>query len=354
MYQRAGKLSQAVDAYRDFLKRFSSSPLARGAQYRMALALHDLHKDGDALLELAALRGNHIPFISPQNAGQSLSEPPPDTISAISVDYSGSPDPQIDQTMDALLNFAPLSSLATALKGDDKDHEQFRTELKWVLRERALAHEDFKSFAAYGGQFSDEQAVQIGDLIDATSALTGNSKATNSFEIAEHWQDGPTKYQLVSPLDDENTRGSLFQDNDLNAASYRKSNGSSLSFTNSDQELEARNAWTHSMAWWQASIQADPASSSSPTALWKTITAQRKTVEISPYTQQRAIERKAQEQVRQQYDELIKITLILKKPKNTRFFGIFPPRKKSIRQTETMIPPSLPTCFQAVGKGRPS
>jgi len=308
--QRAGKLDQAVGGYRDFLKRFPGSALAPGARFRLSLALHDQKKDGEALLELASLRNNHLPVHFPvQTPAEALAaetrEAAPSTITAIDMDYTGASDPQIDQTMDALLNYAPIRSLETALKGSDKEHEEFRKDLRDVLRERSLAQEDFTGAAVFTDSPDEKKAL----LLRAKQANTakkakGETAAKQRLQIGNYWA-SQAKLPVVLPLDGDDTREYLFHDDAWAAGSKRKINGSILSLPNLDQELENRNQWTHAIAWWGKSVESDPTNALAPQALWKAIQAQKKSVEVSTYTQQRAAETHTAIEARKEYDALV-------------------------------------------------
>ncbi|HEY0256455.1 MAG TPA: tetratricopeptide repeat protein [Candidatus Methylacidiphilales bacterium] len=109
--QRSKQLPDAEKTYRELLGKFPKSPLAAGARYRLALALHDQKRDGEALLELAALRDNHLtlrPFPPRSMAAQEAATEASVGISALGIDYTGAPDQQIAETLDTILNFAPL------------------------------------------------------------------------------------------------------------------------------------------------------------------------------------------------------------------------------------------------------
>ena len=53
--QRAGRTSESIGAFQLFLRRFPSSPLAKGARVRLGIALRDHHESGRAVVELKKL-----------------------------------------------------------------------------------------------------------------------------------------------------------------------------------------------------------------------------------------------------------------------------------------------------------
>jgi TolA-binding protein len=314
--QRAQKGEEAVQAYRRFLAQFPSSPLARGAQYRLGLTLHDLKQDGPALLEFAALQSYHLPLhAQPLPAAapadpQSMPSPPEapapaPEISALGIDYSGAPVEEIDQTIDALLNFAPIASLETALAGDDSARADFRRDLRSVLQERCLAREDYDGAA----RFADSPALkkQFTDLARQARQLLkaqGPAVARGDWQLADYWADR-AKMLVTFPLDGIDARTYVFQDDNVVAGLRRKDNGLLLSFPSVEEELDRRNEQQHAIAWWNRTVEADHSGELAPQALWKAIVSQRKVVETSPYTQQRAIELNSVAETRKTYDRLV-------------------------------------------------
>jgi hypothetical protein len=311
--QRAGKKDAAVAAYRHFLEKYSTSPLAQGAQYRLALTLHDQKRDGDALLELAALADNHlplrsVPIVQPLPSDQptpatSDTEPSDHSVTYLDFDYSGATDHAIDQTMDALLNFAPVKSLATALAGTDPARASLRNDLRQVLQERCLAQEDYAGAALYAD--SDVLKKQFKELAAATGRLrvaSGPQAAKDDWKVADYWAT-QAKLLVTSPLDSNEARDYVFDDG-LIAGLQRRTNGQALDFSDPDSALESRNQWQHAAAWWNRTADADHAGSLAPAALWNVIDAQQKIVETSPYTQRRAEETNQAAKVRETYDRL--------------------------------------------------
>ena len=163
---RSGKLADAAAAYRDFLKLFPQSPLAKGARLRLALTLQDDRQAGAAAVELMRLRevlrqgDRNKP--SPDDAGPDASYlldgqpshyPFSDAAlgtndSAILPDPSGAEPEAVSQLLDTLLNFAPRPELAAGWTNlpDGPD----RVLLAGALAQRALAEdEDFAEAKRY-------------------------------------------------------------------------------------------------------------------------------------------------------------------------------------------------------------
>ena len=305
VYQRSGKLDQAVAGYREFLKKFPSSPLVSGVVFRLALALHDQKNDGDALIALASIRDNKLPIHpTPRSEGEPYLSPA-ELGSSIDIDYSGASAPQIDQTMDALLNFAPIASLETALNGKDKEHEEFRKDLRDVLRERSLAVEDFTGAASFTDLPDARQhLLDLAKQVSDAKSSTGPQAANAMSQIGDYWASS-AKLAVALPLDGADMRQYLFHDDSLAAPFFRKTNAKVLSLTNLDEALDSRDEWTHAISWWTNSVQSDQTNAIAPTLLWKAIQAERKIVEISPYTQQRAAETDRMAVVCKEYETLV-------------------------------------------------
>jgi TolA-binding protein len=314
--QRAGKLDDAVAVYRAFLRKFPTSPLAAGAQYRLGLTLHDQRKDGAALLELAALRGNHLPLRSlplpvsdtpqamPSLAAYDLDSATPG--SAIQIDYSGAPAEEVDQTLDTILNFAPIESLAEALKDTDPNRAELRNDLLSVLRERCLAKEDYDGAAHYAA--TPELKAKFEQLA-AQVRNTGNSKgepaAKTAAELADYWTN-QAKLFVATPLDSSEARAFVYSSDALCADLRRRANGQTLGMKDLDEALESRNEQSHAIDWWNRIVDNATGTDAAPRALWEILQARRRIVETSPYTQQRASETNAAAVARQDYDRLLK------------------------------------------------
>ena len=288
--QRSGRLPECVSAYRQFLQKYPDSPLASGVRYRLGLALHDLHQDGAAVSEIAAIRGHHL---SPPQEDKRPSS------SFIGEDYSGASPQLVSQTLDTLVNFAPLNSLQSILaQGGSSKEQDLRTEVADVIAERTLADEDFSALR----QIQQYQRIPLSgasELLKAIPVQTNSSPltASNAFTIAGLWATNlPLKYALVEPLDRGNVGSQRFD---------RLTNASVLGFTNAIEEFDKRNPWTHAIAWWSKAIAADPTNATSAQSLWNIIMARRKTVQMSPYEQAHAADTDLQSVSRKEYELLM-------------------------------------------------
>ncbi|MEP6821607.1 MAG: hypothetical protein ABI946_04580, partial [Chthoniobacterales bacterium] len=172
-FQRAGKAVDAIATYRQLLANFPNAPTRPGVRLRLAFALQDNHEAGAALVELTGLLPKSEASTDPAEGQEEKSGE--DRESAGSGDvaeaaggspYTSGPSFPLDQSnwslkesavypnitganleqvrvaIDTLLNFAPLTELATALSAADFD-EARRTKLRATLAERYLAQENF-------------------------------------------------------------------------------------------------------------------------------------------------------------------------------------------------------------------
>jgi TolA-binding protein len=307
--QRDKQLAPAEAAYRELLAKYPKSALARGARYRLALALHDQKRDGDALLELAALRGNHLtlrPYPTPDaateaaEASQSFCS---DSNSAVGIDYSGAPDEQVAETIDTILNFAPLPELEKAYAATaGAGRAQLHADLALVLQERYLDHDDFQQAA----RFTDLAQVkkQWSDLAQKSAALanaTGPDSARGCMEMADFWV-ANRKMLPAMPLDSLDARGGLSYGPE--AETFRTTNAGLLAYAKPEDELESREGLWHAVKWWgKASATHDP--TAAPTALWSIIQARRLIAEVNPYTWQRALDGGAGADSKADYDLIV-------------------------------------------------
>jgi TolA-binding protein len=304
--QRSGTLADAEKTYRELLAKFPKSPLFRGARYRLALTLHDQKRDGEALLELAALRDYHLSLRglppAPMPAAGDEARPA-DEPSALGIDYSGAPDEEVAQTMDAILNFAPLPELETALKAaGNKGQEEFRGDLSQVLQERYLDHDDFRQAA----RFSDmpqvrKQWTTMAEKSDALEKSTGPETAKACQDMADFWVTN-RKILPAMPLDSLDTRNSLLFGSD--ADTHRAVNATLLSYPHPEDELESREGLWHAIKWW-SKASATHESAIAPAALWSIIKSRRTIAEVNPYTWKRAIDGQAGPDSKADYDQLM-------------------------------------------------
>jgi outer membrane protein assembly factor BamD (BamD/ComL family) len=323
--QRAGQLTEAVKSYHQLLDQFPKSMLVPGTSYRLALALHDLKQDGQALLLLATLSDDKLPILYPTNEQDNVLpglspayfRPVGNSIYYAVQSYPGANASQIRQTIDAILNFAPVESLAALLKETDPVHDIFRQQLREVVVTRFLAQDDFISAARYVGDPALEtefigKGAQDGKLEVVKSSAPRNAApvdqphpalAAGALDLGAYWE--AHRFQFTSlPLNPRFTRDDYFV-NECELLRLQK-NGEFLSYGKTEvaHDLDSRDELSHAEACWRKADDLDPHGEMAPKALWKTMQAQRMIAEENPYALQRAIDTHVAEDVKNEYDRL--------------------------------------------------
>ncbi len=302
--RRSNDLDGAVTAFQDFVDRFPKSPLVRGAQYRLGLALHDQKKDGEALLELVAMTKNQLP-LKPPTADSSNSSGD-DEESLTDIDYSGTPECLVTQTIDAILNFAPIASLQTALDGTDTQRAQFRKDLRKILRERCLAAEDFSGAAKFEDDDSQQKQISaMASKVDLIKTATGAVGAGLNSDVASYWMSQQAKEAISIPLNAGEARDYVYGFG-IVADLQRRVNGKYLDYGEIDHELQSRNNYLHGLLWWEKALAADPNGDKGAYEIWQALEAQRKFIATSLFTVQRGLDLKAQTESKRLYDLLEK------------------------------------------------
>jgi len=301
--QRAGQAAEAITTFREFLARFPQSPLAAGARIRCAIALRDNHQAGEAVLELKKL-----PVGDEGRDGDSV-YPPPDsdlqlTDSPIYPDISNAESSQITQAIDAILNFAPLSELEAGL-GNKEIDPAFANELRAIIAERALAHEDFSTARRM------MTAEQFGLVAKKLEALTSDvSKARNpkqkaeaQLKLGDAWAASRGKL-LKLPLDSSQSIRQLFRDEPERAGVNRRTNGRAMGFRNIETELDERDELHHASRWWLRAARSSAGTPVSAAARLKALEAIPKIAGSSDYAFGRALEDEMEKASREIYDKL--------------------------------------------------
>lgn len=307
--QRAGKASEAIGTYRALLDKFPNSPLARGVRLKLAMALLDHHRAGEALVELKRLKGVvDEPKDDESHADMTEPYPPSDdsleiTDSPVEKDISAAESEQIAQLIDTIYNFAPLPELAAPLVRPID--ELLKVEIRAVLGMRYLEEENFDQAKKFmtGAQF---QLVgqQLEDLTKEAAALSlANAKAAKMMELGSAWEAARGKALLV-PLETHETEGALFHNGSHQAGLRRRENALALGYKNADAELEMRDELRHASRWWMRAARAMPGTPLAAQARWRALEAMPRLAAASDYAFQRAAETNAAATSRELYERL--------------------------------------------------
>ena len=313
---RSGKLADAAGAFREFLKAFPRSTLAKGARLRLALALQDDHQAGAAAGELLALRDALRAEKHPANDrgeeggsftldGQPSFFPFTDAgqdprASVILPDPSGAEPEAVDQLLDTLLNFAPRPELAAGLA--NLPDGPARVRLAGALAQRALAEdEDFAEAKRYLTPAEWEPAAPVA----AAAALPPT--AENLLRLGDLWAAARGKL-VFRPLQTEEGRTEAFtRGGYADADRTRRENARALGLPEArvNAALEGRDELRHARAHWLRAADAAPAGSPlRAQALWRALAATPKVALVSPFTLARAGETNLAGESRKLYDRL--------------------------------------------------
>jgi TolA-binding protein len=357
-FERSKKPAEAIETYRTLLKNFPDSSFAAGARLRLALALQDNHKAGDAFVELVQLLKKDdsnatkaavspSPSVSAaadekedeEEAPAPVDRPRdvdegryvsgtsyPDSLrewemqkSAVYPNISGSEFKEIQEAIDTLLNFAPLPELATAVTNDGLA-QTAREELRRVIAQRYLAQENF----AEAGKFlQDGDAKTIATKLEKLTAASKSApgdKADAMMAVANAWADARGKllrapldanaaasnvtFNSVGPEKPADTPVALLQVNSALTSLHRRENARSIGVKNPDAELSERDELRHASRWWMNAARARPGSPIAAEARWKALEAMPKLARASDYAEQLAREINGEAVSREIYQRL--------------------------------------------------
>jgi TolA-binding protein len=362
-FQRAGKAAEAIQTYEKFLRNFPESPMAPGVRLRLAFALQDNHQAGAAVVELkhllvAPATNNVTSEETSEDEDDSKTEETATKTEPEAVDDSnvldftdarytsgeGYPDgeeewdlktssvypnitgadlDQVQQAIDTLLNFAPLTELATAADDssfDDKSKKEFRS----IIAQRYLAQENFAEAKKF--MPPDEFKLVAANLETLTKAAAGNpqEKAEDMVKLGNAWAEARGKL-LRAPLD---TKVHFLRRYGGLDAMQRRANGRSLSLKNVDPELEERDELRHASRWWLNAARARPGTPFGAQARWKALNAMPKIAAASEYAEERAREIKGETVSREIYERLRKEAPDSVEAKRLAAYWSFPPPAK--------------------------
>ncbi|MEY2496469.1 MAG: hypothetical protein QOD12_25, partial [Verrucomicrobiota bacterium] len=357
-FQRAGKAAEAIETYRKLLGNFPKSPMAPGVRLRLALALQDNHQAGAAVEELKRLlapktKSDPQPEAKTDDSKKDEDETEPATVdtvqdsefgnsryttaetyprdeegwelkeSAVYPNITGADLDQVQQAIDTLLNFSPLTELAPAVDDsvfDENEKKEFRS----VIAERYLAQENFseaKKFMA-----PEEFNLVAANLEKLTLSASGapREKAEEMVRLGNAWAEARGKL-LRAPLD--TTVHFIGNPRRLDAL-RRRANGRSLTLKNVDNELEERDELRHAARWWLNAARARPGTPLAAQARWKALETMPKVAAASEYAEQLAREIKGEAVSREIYAKLRAESPDSVEAKRLAAYWSFPPAVK--------------------------
>ena len=400
-FERAKKPAEAIETYRTLLKSFPESTFALGARLRLALALQDNHQAGDAFVELVQLVKTTEPAeikpaasptptpsasASPAEDEETVAEEEsdedsvprleptseleqgrfvsgtsyPDSLdtwamekSAVYPNITGAEFEEIQEAIDTLLNFAPLTELATAVTNDQLA-QTARNEVRKVIAERYLAQENF----AEAQKFLDNNeaksiATKLEKLTAAATSASGD-KAEQMLQVGNAWAEAHGKL-LRWPLDAKAAATNdtsyaerpehpaeapvtMLQVNGALSLVHRRENARSIGIKNPDAELAERDELRHASRWWMNAARARPGSPLAAEARWKALEAMPKLARASEYAEQLAREINGEAVSREIYQRLRTESPNSKEATRLAAYWSFPAVEKSNDQSPYVDP----------------
>ncbi|HEY2572595.1 MAG TPA: hypothetical protein VGH65_00955, partial [Verrucomicrobiaceae bacterium] len=296
--QRAHQSKEAVNAGFLFLKSFDESPLRDAVPVRLAQALIDEHRAGEAYLALCQgpkaepdrWHGGNDSIYPPGEGGLELAQ------SSVYPDISGTD--AIEDLKKTILNFAPLKELEAVLGRQDwEEKAEALGDLKSMLAQRKLGNEDYAGAAKLNDDAEFQQRVAVlAKLAKATAKGDNKEKAKAMMELGDAYEADANKQAPVESYEPD--RG------DANLA--LRENARALGFADPDQELENRSSMRHATRWWLRAARLAPATDLSAKARFKVIEGLERIALESDYDFARAMESKIGEASREIYRVLQK------------------------------------------------
>ncbi|EDY20903.1 hypothetical protein CfE428DRAFT_1196 [Chthoniobacter flavus Ellin428] len=308
---RAKQPGEAVKTLETLIIQFPKSPLVKGARLRLALALTDDHRAGEAVIALhSLLPADKDPTPRPdadKKPETDKDQPEPDFEDSDSRHYQityGIDVDQVNALIDTLLNFAPVEELAAAAQQPNLDPVR-RLELTEPVAQRLLAREQFDEAKKYltPAQFGLVAANLEKLTVAARDAKDPAAHAAACTKLGDAWAEARGKL-LTYPLDTDERRKKIYIDFATDANGRRVDAAPFIGAAgNYKLDLENRDELRHAFNWWLEASDAQAGAQNAP-VLWKAMKAMPLIADVSPYTYERAVARKWGDTSRKLYDRL--------------------------------------------------
>lgn len=310
--QRSGELDAAIAALRKFQEKFPQSPLIVETQFRIATALRDNHEAGKAVVELLRTQTT----LQQQPEDETPGAPRAPKAPALHLNA------EIDQWIDTLLQFAPLTELERGLATPNLEPTTAEA-IRRMLRLRHLAREDFAAARRFqlenppdvepqekeGGPPLELRADAWSNAVTKLERLTRESAATSApadrakllFTLGETWA-SVRGYLTLPSVEDDRVFGDEFDSSWTNR--HRNARVAGLSAAAAADELEQRDELRHSMKYYLQAADLAPGTELAAQALWRANNALRRMAELSPWSAARAFETDASGLSRKSHERL--------------------------------------------------
>ena len=315
---RAKQPGEAAKTLQILLAKFPKSPLARGARLRLALALTDDHRAGEAVLALNKLRPVPKDLTPKQDASDAAAKPDADKAAPEPEPEPEEPElgdaspilygidlDQVEALIDTLLNFAPVEELAATAQTPNLD-PVLRLQLTEPIAERLLAREQFDEAKKY---LTPAQYGLVAEgleklTIAARAAKDPAARAAACLKLGDAWAAARGKL-LTYPLDTHERRNGVYRDYSTHTNERRVESAPFIGATgNYKLDLENRDELRHAFNWWLEASDAQPGTPQNAPVLWRTLKAMPQIADVSTFTFERAVARKWGDVARKLYDRL--------------------------------------------------
>ncbi len=295
--QRSGDAEKAVSAYRNFLADFPNSPLREGASFRLATAYQDAGRGGDAVASLLQLSNKHElqhvdgavytpSYYESQLYPNSYSNLPR-AASALSPSLTVAEEDQVNQYLDALLQFAPVPELSELQQMESALTPEAWKKIRIIILGRALSEGHPDIAMNFAGR---DEAILAKEVASYSSAANKNPSAVTFLNLGNAWREA--RGRLTSPalqLD----RQRIFEDDHSSAAEeLRIENAIAIGFSEgaADRVLQMDELTNAIDAWERAAELAEPGSQTQATALAEILEALPLVAMATPFARKFAAE----------------------------------------------------------------
>src|SRR5215471_13780195 len=211
-------------------------------------------------------------------------------------DMSGADEEQINQFIDTLLNFAPLSELLNAPNDKNLDDTGKRKVLA-ILGERYLVAENFAEAKKYIVDPQAQDLIKRLEQLTADNTGTPQQKAEGMSKVGDLWAESRARL-LRAPLNTEMRNEAAV------SGLLRRENGRTLGMQDVEDQLDDRDELHHAARWWMRAARAVPGTPLSAQARLKVLEALQKIARVSLYSEQRARDIKLDSVSKEIYDKL--------------------------------------------------
>ncbi len=324
--QRSRQTKEAIDAGLLFLKTFEESPLRAAVPVRLAQALIDEHRAGEAYLSLCQTESHEV---DRWHGGNDAIYPPGENDlelaqSAVYPDIDGTD--AGEELRKSILNFAPIKELEGVLDLKEWDEKaEALGALKTMLAERKASNEDFAGAAKLNddAEFQERMAV-LGKLAKLTAKGDNRAKARAMMELGDAFEAAADKQEHA--ISYEPDRG--------DAKLALRENARALGFADPDQELENRSLRRHATRWWLRAARLVPATDISAKARFKVLDGIERIALDSEYDFTRAVESNIAQASRGIYNVLQKESPNSKEAREAVYWTFEPCPKPKDRESD--------------------